>query len=111
MTNKRDERRQYRRFDLSCPAALSGTGETFAEGKTLNVSDGGLLVPLAVQYVPPCGQEVKVSFSVPRSTPNTYMLEEVECSARVVRHQPMTDNDYAAVGLAFTKPMELGIEV
>ena len=41
---------------------------------------------------------------------NTYMLEEVSCRAKVVRHGP-ADASTASVALEFTTPLDLALEV
>jgi hypothetical protein len=61
--------------------------------------------------VPRVNERVRVVLAVPRSTPNTYMLEEVSCEATVVRHQPLEDNSVVGVAIRFQPPQDLGLEV
>ena len=105
------ERRRHTRFMVSCPVRLSQGEAAEAAGKTANVSDGGILVALPRQVLPARGSLVDVLLRVPRTTPNTYMLEEFVSQARVVRHDPPGEGEAAAAALEFVRPMELGLEV
>jgi len=97
---------------LGCPVVLTGgDDEPLASAKTLNVSDGGALVPIPPEEVPACGTEVSIRLSVPRSTPNTHMLEEFSCRGRILRHQPLASDRLAGVAMQFVKPQELSLEV
>ena len=51
-----------------------------------------------------------ISFAVPRSTANTYMLEDFSAQARVLRHQPLRNADLAGVAVQFVQPIDLGLE-
>ena len=65
------ERRQHTRHPLGCPARLvDETGRHLASGKTVDISDGGLLMPVAPGADANPGQHLDVKLSVPRSTPN-----------------------------------------
>ena len=103
------ERRRHKRYRVPCPVRLSGGPAGEAAGKTANVSDGGLLVALPRRTLPACGSLVDVLLRVPRSTPNTYMLEEFTSRARVVRHE--TSGSRASAALQFLRPLELAVEV
>ncbi|MCJ7545044.1 MAG: PilZ domain-containing protein [Phycisphaerae bacterium] len=105
------ERRRHKRFAVPCPVRLSQGDAAEATGKTANVSDGGMLVPLPPQMLPACGNVVDVLLRVPRQTPNTYMLEEFVSRARVVRYDALADREGAGAALEFVHPMELGLEV
>jgi hypothetical protein len=112
MAKNTAERRGNPRLDLACPASLyNRAGELIVRTKTVNVSDGGLLVAVPVQELGRLEEHANVAFSVPRSTATTYMLEDFACPARIVRHQPMVDDDFAAVALAFEKPQDLSLAV
>jgi len=112
MRNGTAERRENPRTDLSCPVSLyNRAGELIARAKTVNVSDGGMLVSIPVSALPKLEDRANVALSVPRSTPTTYMLEDFACAARVVRHQPMVDDAFAGVALAFDEPQDLCLEV
>lgn len=112
MPRVNDERRQHRRQDLLCPMVveLSG-GDALGSTRTINISDGGVLIALPSDALPAPGTEVKVTFSVPRSTPNTYMLEQFACSGQVVRQDSFPDEELTGVALRFDHPIDLMLEV
>jgi hypothetical protein len=103
------ERRRHKRYPVPCPVRLSSSPAGQAAGKTANVSDGGLLVAMPRQKLPAPGSLVDVLLRVPRTTPNTYMLEEFTSRARVVRHETSTGR--ASAALQFVCPLELAMEV
>ncbi|MGA2266642.1 MAG: PilZ domain-containing protein [Phycisphaerae bacterium] len=104
------ERRRHKRYAVPCPAKLSiGDGQT--AGKTINISDGGILIRLPQRLVPAHGGLMDIHLRVPRSTANTYMLEEFTSVARVVRWEDVDDGAVAVVGLEFTRPLALALEV
>ena len=105
------ERRRHKRFPLPCPVRVSQGEAAEAAGKTANVSDGGLLVAVPQAILPACGSLVDVLLRVPRSTANSYMLEEFVSHARVVRHQTSADSQTASVALQFLRPLDLALEV
>lgn len=112
MAKKTAERRRNPRTDLSCPVSLyDRAGELIIRSKAVNVSDGGLLVSVPLQTLPQLDDRTNVTFSVPRSTPTTYMLEDFACGATIVRQQPMVDDEFAGVALAFEVPQPLSLEV
>jgi c-di-GMP-binding flagellar brake protein YcgR len=90
---------------------LQEKSEVLARTKTINVSDGGALVPMYASAMPEPGKKVHVRFSVPRSTPNSYMLEGFSSEATVVRHHTEGDEDLTCVGLEFDPPLNLAIDV
>ncbi len=112
MQRRGAERRKHRRAELRCPVTLRDTeGNALAKARAENVSDGGVFLSIPINSLPHFGIELDVSFSVPRTTPNTYMLEEFNCKARIVRHQPMVNCDQAGMGLQFVEAQELMLEV
>jgi len=82
-----------------------------AKGKTLNISNGGALLSIPVSLVPQISTDINVTFFVPRSTPNTYMLEEFASSACVTRREPLANESATGVAIRFSRPLELGLEV
>jgi c-di-GMP-binding flagellar brake protein YcgR len=106
------ERRKHKRHKLGCAVALQMRSAAEAvKSKVMDVSDGGALLTIPIKSVPRLSERVKVVLALPRSTANTYMVEEVSCDARVVRHQPMEANDVVGVALEFSPPQNLGLEV
>ena len=106
------ERRKYKRTQLTCPARLlDGEGNVLAKSTTSNLSDGGAFLAVPIDHLPRRGSRLTIGLSVPRSTANTYMLEEFSSPARVVRHEPMQDDTLAGVGVRFDGPIQLQLEV
>jgi c-di-GMP-binding flagellar brake protein YcgR len=107
-----EDRRRFSRHDLECPVVLlQEKSEVLARTKTINVSDGGALVPMYASAMPETGKKVHVRFSVPRSTPNSYMLEGFSSEATIVRHHTEGDEEVSCIGLEFDPPLNLAIEV
>jgi len=105
------ERRQHKRHSLGCPARLADeTGACLAAAKTINISDGGLLMPAPAEAAPKPGRQVFLKLSVPRDTPNTFLMEPVAGKAVVVRHEP-ADGGARNVAVRFDPPLTLDLEV
>ena len=112
MAQRHDERRRHKRTDLSCRVTVScGKRDRQATGKTMNVSDGGAVLSLPVKSLPELKEMVHVRLSLPRSTPNTHMIEEFDTQATVLRHELLHDDRYAGMAIRFTKGVDLGLEV
>ncbi len=112
MTAARDERRQHRRHPLPCPVSFQAPGAgAELRSKSLNISDGGLLVSVGGHQPPPPGSRMNVQFSVPRTTPNTYLLERFRAPAIVVRHEGDPGDGSARVAVRFETPLQLGLDV
>ncbi len=107
----RTERRTHQRAAVPCVITLEDSeGNVLHRTKAHNLSDGGVFLAMPIDVLPHFGAELNLSFSVPRTTSNTYMLEQFNCKARIVRHQPLVDCDTAGMGLQFTKPQDLMLE-
>jgi c-di-GMP-binding flagellar brake protein YcgR len=114
MTRKDDERRKYKRFAADSLVAVEFGDSTTAKARLINVSDGGAYLSLAGGDARPAvGAKVAISFKLPRSTPNTFMFEDVQAHGRVVRAKATKDGDSqpGGLGLQFIKPLDLQIEV
>ncbi len=111
MPYRGEERRRHKRHALPCPVWLLSDDGATVTGKSINISDGGVLVTLSQPSPPVDGSWVGINLCVPRATPNTYMLEEFTTRARVIRRQVIPDGAMAAVGLEFARPLELVLEV
>lgn len=97
---------------MGCPVSVSLDDDSpYYEGKTLNISDGGMLLSVPVDSVPSIDHKVHMRVAVPRTTPNTRMLEDFQLDAVVVRHHPMTDNSMAAVAFRFAESADMNLEV
>jgi c-di-GMP-binding flagellar brake protein YcgR len=105
------ERRQHTRHPLGCPARLvDETGRHLASGKTVDISDGGLLMPVAPGADANPGQHLDVKLSVPRSTPNTFLMQGFAAKAIVVRHDQSADGA-GRVAVRFEHPIDLDLDV
>ncbi len=104
------ERRNHKRFELSCPVKISITGGQTHSGETLNISNADLLavVPSSALCAP--GTKVLLTISVPRVTPNTFMYEEFTCLGFIARLQT-ADKDHIGVAIQFVQPLDLLLEV
>ena len=112
MTDQRQQRRQHNRVKVESPVTFfTRSGEVAAKGKSVDLSDGGIFVSVPVEEAGKIRGTVNLTFSIPRSTENTYMLEDFACQADVLRQQPLVDKNLAGVAIAFTNPMDLGLEV
>jgi len=106
------ERREHKRYDLPCPIVVSDAqGNELARQKTCNVSNGGAFLPVPAESAPSRNSPLKVNISVPRSTPNTYMLEQFAAGAKVVRIEELSGDALSGVAIEFTSPLELTLEV
>ena len=100
------EKRKHDRIELSCPLTFSD-GSQPINTQSENLSDGGAFITVSTDSLPSLGRELDVSLSIPRSTKNTFLLEEVKIQARVLRHQPMLDPSKAGLAMQFTQSLEL----
>jgi len=112
MAERRQERRKFRRFALSCPMSVHGAdGHLLAHGKTLNLSDGGAYMVVTIDALLRMGKTARLDFSVPRTTANTHLWEKFTCNAQILRHEPLVDDSHAGIAIRFEQPQELGLEV
>lgn len=112
MTGQRQQRRQHNRVKVECPVTFfTRSGEAAAKGKSVDLSNGGIFVSVPVEEAGDIRGTVNLTFSVPRSTENTYMLEDFACQADILRSQALVDENSTGVAVAFTKPLDLDLEV
>jgi len=111
MTVSQQERRRFKRVTVSCPVTVfSRGGEELATGKTVDLSDGGAFVAIPMEKIETVDGPLNVAFALPRTTPNSQMIEDVACHATVLRRQPMRSDDHAGLALRFTRPLDLALE-
>ena len=67
------------------------------------------MVSIPVKSLPELNEKIHVRVSLPRSTPNTHMVEHVDAGARVVRHQPLVDDNFVGLAVRFEAPIDLGL--
>jgi len=112
MVRNTPERRSSTRYALACPVRIrTRDGKVLAETRAQNISDGGMFVSLPADRLPECKGSVDLDVSVPRFTPNTYMLEQFSCHAQVVRHQSEGNGHVTGAGLQFEPDLNLRLEV
>ena len=68
------------------------------------------MVSVPVEQLPHLNEIIKVKVSIPRTTANTHMFEEVNLAAMVIRHEPMMDDSLVGVALKFDQPLPLGLD-
>lgn len=113
MAHHARERRKYKRRGLTCPITVhDAKGRAMLRSRADNVSDGGVYLTLAVADLAKLGKAglLGVRLSVPRSTNNTFMFEEFQSHAKVVRTEPLVNADRAGMALQLTKPWHLDLD-
>lgn len=104
------ERRQFERIGKACPVWFAAERDEEIKARTVNVCDGGVLVRVQEDEVPwNVGDFVHLRLNIPRETPSTYFLENVETDARVVRFDVPRDDDGHLMALAFCPRQDLGL--
>ena len=112
MDEPRYERRKHKRHPLECPVRMTdATGNLLASARGINISDGGMLFPAPSEALPERGSRIHLDFSVPRATPNTFLMEEFTCKAFVIREEPSDGDGPVRVAVEFERPLDLEIEV
>ena len=107
-----NERRRHKRHDIAVKVVIIKPNDGQAVSvKASDISDGGVFLAAPAKSVMPQGQTVDMKMYIPRSTANTYMLEEVVSNACVLRHQMLDDNSQVGMALKFDQPLDLGLEV
>ncbi|MDP7162645.1 MAG: PilZ domain-containing protein [Phycisphaerae bacterium] len=111
MASATRERRRHRRHDLVCPITLFGWGgKVLAKSQITDISDSGARLTVPVDVLHRLEKTVNVAFSVPGQATSNNQLEGFASNARIVRHEPMVDEDLAGVALQFARPMQLGLQ-
>jgi len=112
MARRHAERRRHKRLDISCPLVVSDrSGRELFQIRAANISDGGLYLETPASNLPDSGvpDDIHLRISVPRSTPNTFMLEDFHADARVVRWEPLADEDGAGIAVQFAEPIPMDL--
>ncbi len=112
------ERRVHKRHQLACQAALingkcvGGKEAVVLKCRSENISNGGVYLTCLPADLPPepLPTMLSVKISLPRSTPNSFMYEEISTDAAIIRQSPAIDGR-SGVALRFTKPLPLDLEV
>lgn len=109
MAGNETERRRKPRVKLPCPIRLTQDGGGSVSASTINISDVGVYASVPSAWSPAPERVLKLKLIVPRYTDSTFMLEEFSCLAKLVRRQPLDDEQFAGVALEFATPMRLSL--
>jgi hypothetical protein len=112
MAFRKQERRIHRRWELTCPVTvLNDAGKVLFKTRAVNISDGGAYCTVGVDDLPANSLPPKlgIRFSVPRSTRNSFMFEEFQSEARVIRTEPLVDAAQAGMAIQFLQPVSLDL--
>jgi len=105
------ERRQFDRVGKACPVWFTGEGAGEIKARTVNICDGGILCRIRENEVPwHVGDFVRMRLNVPRETPSTYFLENLETDGRVIRFEVPRYDDGHLMALAFHPRLDLGLQ-
>jgi len=111
MPQQNADRRRYKRFDIIRPVHIEDTkGAGLAEGRMINISDGGAYVSIDPMSLPDLTPTILMKFSIPRQTSNTFLLEDITAAGRVIRRQSLHDARHA-VAVEFEHKINLAIEL
>jgi hypothetical protein len=112
MAAARQERRVHRRYDLACPITILNGSASPLESRSENISDGGLYLTLRAADLAddPLPPKLAIKLMVPRSTPNSFMYEDVSAEVTIVRQSPCDDGRRAGLALRFVRPVVLDLE-
>jgi hypothetical protein len=104
------ERRQFDRIGKSCPVWFVNDESQEIRARTVNICDGGILCRIKDDEVPwHVGDFVRMRLNIPRETPSTYFLENLETDGRVIRFDASTDSEGHLMALAFHPRLDLGL--
>ena len=108
------DRRRFPRFNLGCPVGLFTPAvgrwrKELAHSRTDNISNGGCYLTLAEKPGFQPHQTLQLELNLPRRTPNTYMLEPVRTSVRILRIDDSHPTE-TSLALQFENPLDLQLE-
>ena len=108
------DRRRFPRFTLDCPVGLFTPAvgrwrKELAHSHTDNISNGGCYLTLAEKPGFQPAQSLQLELNLPRQTPNTYMLEPIRTSARILRIEDARHTE-SSLAIQFEKPLDLQLE-
>ena len=108
------DRRRFPRFSLSCPVGLFTPAvgrwrKELAHSRTDNISNGGCYLTLAEKPGFQPNQSLQLELNLTRRTPNTYMLEPVRTSARIIRIEDAHPSE-TSLALQFAQPLDFQLE-
>ena len=107
MTTLHQEKRHHYRFEMAYPIRLfSRGGQELATSQTVNISQGGTLLILADEKLSDIDELVNVTISMPESSYAAEKVNDFACQANVIRAERRPDDGWAAIALAFSRPLE-----
>ncbi|MHC4562936.1 MAG: PilZ domain-containing protein [Planctomycetota bacterium] len=110
MAKTQTDLRQHCRFELSCKVEVfDDAGNMLTEGRTLNVSDGGMLLAAPTEVVPSQGSSISVTLHLP-TAPESDDMRVITSQATIVRHQDIGRPGQQGVAMQFVQPVPLGLE-
>ncbi|KKL19156.1 hypothetical protein LCGC14_2468310 [marine sediment metagenome] len=110
MSDQVKESRVHDRHELACPVVVvDADGRELFRAKTVNVSDGGVLLEPTGDVLP-AGHSVHLNIRIPRETLNTFMYEDFFSQASVVRCQSGEDGPFS-IAMKFNDPLKLDLDV
>ena len=108
MARRTKDKRQHPRFELACPTTVfKSSGDVVGTYRTVNISDGGVIVPIPAEDVPRLGAKLQLYLAVPHHTKETYHLEHFALEGKVLRKDEAGENVPLQVAIQFTQPREL----
>lgn len=107
-----ENRRIHKRINISCPITVHVSGgPTRASGRTINISNSGILLVLPTEATPAPGRPVIVRMSVPHTAPDkSVSYEEFICQGTIVRTH-LGDDQQVRTAVEFTQPIQLSLEM
>lgn len=102
------EKRRHYRFAMSYPVKLyDQASQQLTASQTVNLSRGGVLLPVPQEMGNLLGQTVNVTVSLPKESYRTEADADFACQAQVVRQEEPTDLSPGRIALQFARPMQL----
>jgi c-di-GMP-binding flagellar brake protein YcgR len=89
----------------------SRQGAAVASGQTVDISDGGTLIAVAVEAAPAVGSVIDIEMQVPSGNPPTWPARVFTSKARVVRLRDVGQPGKTGVAMEFLKPLKLDLKI
>ncbi|MFB3893872.1 MAG: PilZ domain-containing protein [Phycisphaerae bacterium] len=109
MPQPQAERRRYPRVRAGFPVALTDSSGLELLTKTIDLSDGGALIPVPFSGAPAVGQEIDIKLTLPVMIAGYQRERVVACRAFVVRHQDLGLTSQIGIGIEFATPQKLDL--
>ncbi len=109
MTQVEVERRRHPRIRAEFPVALTDSSGLELLTKTIDLSDGGALIPVPFSGAPAVGEEIDIKLTLPVMIAGCQRERIVACRAFVVRHQDLGITSQIGIGVEFATPQKLDL--